>query len=154
MGGLVVIGFDGSPDAEHAVDVAARQLKADSALVVTAWHLPIAAVESSFPPLGTPTAPPLEDEGELKRLATETAAAGAARARAAGLDAEPALEHAAGPAAIAGALLDAAEQHDAELVVVGRRGMSRLRSVLLGSVSEAAVRDGRRPVLVVPAPTD
>jgi nucleotide-binding universal stress UspA family protein len=154
MAGLAIIGFDGSPDAEHAIDVAAGVLSADSALVVTAWHLPIAAVEAPIPPVGAPAAPPLEDEDELRRRATETAKAGAARATTAGLAAEPALRRAAGPSDIAKVLLDSAEERDAALVVVGRRGMSRIRSVLLGSVSEAAVRDGRRPVLVVPAPGD
>jgi nucleotide-binding universal stress UspA family protein len=151
MATLVVIGFDGSPDAELAIDVAARVVRADSALIVTAWHLPIAAVETPMPPVGAPTAPPLEDEHELERRALDTADDGARRARAAGLEAEPALQHAAGPSDIARVLFDSAEQHDAELVVVGRRGMSRIKSVLLGSVSEAAVRDGRRPVLVVPS---
>jgi nucleotide-binding universal stress UspA family protein len=152
MPGLVIIGFDGSPDAEQAIDVAAGVLKADSAMVVTAWHLPIAAGEMSLPPVGAPTAPSLQEEDDVKRNAAETAKAGAARATAAGFDAEPGLQHAAGPNEIAKVLLDTAEQRDADLVVVGRRGMSRIRSVLLGSVSEAAVRDGRRPVLVVPGP--
>jgi hypothetical protein len=31
VAGLVIIGFDGSPDAEHAIDVAAGALSADSA---------------------------------------------------------------------------------------------------------------------------
>jgi nucleotide-binding universal stress UspA family protein len=154
MAGLVIIGFDGSPDAENAIDVAAGVLSADSALVVTAWHLPIAAVETPIPPVGAPTAPPIEDEDELMRRATATAKAGAARATTAGLDAEPGLQRAAGPSDIAKVLLDTADERDAALVVVGRRGKSRIKSVLLGSVSEAAVRDGRRPVLVVPAPGD
>ena len=50
--------------------------------------------------------------------------------------------------------VDLAEERDATLVVVGRRGHSRLREVVLGSVSNAAVHDGRRPVLVVPSPED
>ena len=118
---------------------------------MTAWHLPIAAVDGPMTPAGAPTAPPLEDEHELERRGLEIADAGVRRARAAGLEAERALQHAAAPSDIAKALFDCAEQHDAELVVVGRRGMSRIKSVLVGSVSEAAVRDGRRPVLVVPS---
>jgi nucleotide-binding universal stress UspA family protein len=47
-------------------------------------------------------------------------------------------------------LCDVAESRDATLVVVGRRGLSRLKEVVLGSVSNAALHDGRRPVLVVP----
>jgi nucleotide-binding universal stress UspA family protein len=56
----------------------------------------------------------------------------------------------ASPEEIAEALCDLAEERDATLVVVGRRGQSRLKEVVLGSVSNAAVHDCRRPVLVVP----
>jgi len=83
--------------------------------------------------------------------AREIAEEGAARARAAGLAAGADVPQGESAGDIGAALLDAAEQHDADLVVVARRGISLFRAVVLGSVSDAAVRDGRRPVLVVPA---
>jgi nucleotide-binding universal stress UspA family protein len=56
-----------------------------------------------------------------------------------------------GAAADVGRLLGAlADEYEAELIVVGRRGVSRLEAVVLGSVSNDTVREARRPVLVVP----
>ncbi len=42
--------------------------------------------------------------------------------------------------------------HDAELIVVGRRGRGTLKSIVLGSVSSYVVHHATCPVLVVPAP--
>jgi nucleotide-binding universal stress UspA family protein len=47
-----------------------------------------------------------------------------------------------------------AEERDATAIVVGRRGISRLEAVVLGSVSDATVRQAHCPVLVVPAPDE
>lgn len=48
----------------------------------------------------------------------------------------------------ADALLDYIDSHRNTLLVVGRRGLSRARSLLLGSVSERLVREAPCPVLV------
>jgi len=50
------------------------------------------------------------------------------------------------------ALHRAAEDHGASVLVVGSRGRSALREVLLGSTALALLHQARRPVLVVPAP--
>jgi nucleotide-binding universal stress UspA family protein len=47
-------------------------------------------------------------------------------------------------------ILEAIHQVHPDLVVVGRRGLSRLESMLLGSISSAAVTHSPVPVLVVP----
>jgi nucleotide-binding universal stress UspA family protein len=46
-------------------------------------------------------------------------------------------------------ILCAAEETDAGLVVVGRRGLGGVKRLLMGSVSEGVVRHARWPVLVV-----
>jgi nucleotide-binding universal stress UspA family protein len=51
------------------------------------------------------------------------------------------------------AILDAADENDAAVVVVGARGRSGIGSALLGSVSYGVVHNSTLPVLVVP-PTD
>lgn len=151
MPGLVIIGYDASPDAEHAVDVAAARLSARAAIVVNVWETSLTAVEIDRP-LGAPPGPSREQDAVLEGAAFEIAEQGAVRARAAGLDAEAEVRRGAGAGGVARCLLDVAEERDAELLVVGHRGMGRLRTAVLGSVADAAVREGRRPVLVVPAP--
>lgn len=49
-------------------------------------------------------------------------------------------------------LLQFAEEHDADLMVLGSHGHGVMASVLLGSVAEGMVRKAEIPALVVPAP--
>jgi nucleotide-binding universal stress UspA family protein len=46
-------------------------------------------------------------------------------------------------------ILAYAEQHPATLVVMGRRGLSRMQSLMLGSVSDRVLQHARCPVTVV-----
>jgi nucleotide-binding universal stress UspA family protein len=50
-------------------------------------------------------------------------------------------------------ILEIAEQQDAPVIVMGQRGRSRLKVVLLGTVSRDVVNSFHRPVLLV-GPTD
>jgi nucleotide-binding universal stress UspA family protein len=47
------------------------------------------------------------------------------------------------------AIVQSAEQTDADLIILGTRGLTGLRKAVLGSVSEAVVGGTRRPVLLV-----
>jgi nucleotide-binding universal stress UspA family protein len=151
MAGLVVIGYDGSRHARHAIELAARPLGAEAAVIVNVWHRGLAGAEVAVPP-AVPTAPPLHADADLEHRAQQVADEGAALARDAGLIAETEVRPGASVGDIAAGLIEVAEQRDADFIVVGRRGMSRLRAVVLGSVSEATVRDASRPVVVVPTP--
>ena len=53
---------------------------------------------------------------------------------------------------VASAILDVADELDAEAIVVGSRGLTGVKSLLLGSVSHALLQHADRPVIVVPAP--
>ena len=84
----------------------------------------------------------IEREAELRTQE------GVDRARAAGLDAEgSALES---EAAVWQAVLSAAAERDAAVIVSGARGIGGARSALLGSVSSGLVNHAELPVLVVP----
>ena len=48
------------------------------------------------------------------------------------------------------AILDAAEEEDAGVLVLGSRGRSGVRSALLGSVSYGVAHHSTRPLLIVP----
>ena len=150
MAGLVVIGYDGSDDARRAVDLAAGALRADAAVVVNVWSIRVTAAQAGTP-FGAPSPPRETELQRSEQAARQLADEGAARAREAGLSAEPVVARGTTAGEIATALCDLAEERDATLVVVGRRGQSRLKEVILGSVSNAAVHDGRCPILVVPS---
>ena len=47
-------------------------------------------------------------------------------------------------------ILEYADSCDAGVIVVGSRGLSGIKSAVLGSVSHGLVNNSRRPVLVVP----
>jgi nucleotide-binding universal stress UspA family protein len=77
---------------------------------------------------------------------------GAGIARATGFDAVAIAAEAKGP--IWMAVEQAAEEHEAEAIVVGSRGLSGVKSLLLGSVSSGIVHHALRPTLVVRASGD
>ena len=72
---------------------------------------------------------------------------GVAIARDAGFEAEPLLTVADRPTAAL--IADQAEQLDAPAIVMGQRGMSGLKSAVLGSVSRDVVNAYHRPVVLV-----
>ena len=76
---------------------------------------------------------------------------GAGIARATGFDAISIVAEAKGP--VWAAVEQVAEEHDASAIVVGSRGFSGIKSLLLGSVSSGIVHHALRPTVVV-APND
>jgi nucleotide-binding universal stress UspA family protein len=90
-----------------------------------------------------PGAPMLEVE-EFDRT-EQIARAAAERASAAGVDAR---SHAAHGDVVA-CIVDAIERFDADLLVIGSRGLGAVSGAMLGSVSQALVRRSPVPVTVV-----
>jgi nucleotide-binding universal stress UspA family protein len=144
----VLLCYDGSEGAREAIAVAGQLLASREALVLN-------VVESLAPAVfygveGDATSPP---EGEVplhldsveaaRRLVSE----GVEAARAAGLDATPLVDVTPGAAALRIAKI--ADEYEASAIVVGARGLSKLKSIVLGSVSHEVVQYSKRPVLVV-----
>jgi nucleotide-binding universal stress UspA family protein len=145
--GALLICYDGSEDSKHAIQRAGRLLPGRHALVVTVWQ-PVAAM-GSFAWSGM-TASTI-NFAELDRAAAEDgrriADQGVRIAQEAGLEAEPAAVQATGP--VWKTILDIAGSRDAAMIVMGSRGLTGVRSMLLGSVSGAVVNHADRPTLVV-----
>jgi nucleotide-binding universal stress UspA family protein len=146
----LLICYDGSEDAKHAIERAGKLLPGRQALVVTVWQ-PIAG-EASLAWAGAPIS--MVNSVELDRAAAEEggriANEGVSLAQAAGLRAEPLVVEATG--SVWKTILDIAERYRAALIVMGSRGLTGMRSMLLGSVSSALAQQAHRPTLVIRQP--
>ena len=147
---MILIAYDGSKHGRRAIEVAAERL-AGPAVVL---HVLCAAPRA---PLATDamTGALLDEEAyvarerQLREEADRTAQEGARLAREAGLEAEPLVVEEPGHR-VWRAIIEAADQHDATMIVLGHRGGPALRTSLPGSVSRAVVAHCERPVVVVP----
>lgn len=146
--GPILIAYDGSPEARGAIAQAARLLPGARAVVLYARQ-PLEAVAAHLE--GHPALEQVRDIDATTTDASERLAAeGAQEARAAGLDASPRV--ASIPEAVTHeAILAAAEELDASVIVLGSRGRRAVRSLLLGSTSTNVLHGTKRPTLVVPA---
>jgi nucleotide-binding universal stress UspA family protein len=148
--GPLLLCFDGSEDARRAIERAGALFAGSRALVITVWQ-PIADLDS-FTWTGA-TASPV-DVVELNRAAAEdggrVADEGVRVALEAGLRAEPLAVEATG--SVWRTIVAIADRHDAAAIVMGSRGLTGVRSMLLGSVSSAVVHHADRPTLVIRQP--
>ncbi len=147
----ILIAYDGSEGARRAIAEAGRAFgPGRAAVVATVWcslaTLAPSAI-SGLPP-GVAQASVDQLDAAAEREAAAQAQEGAEAAQAAGFEAEP-LAHREDGAAWA-ATVALADQLDAAAIVVGSRGLSGVRSALLGSFSRGVVHNAHRPVLVVP----
>jgi len=147
----VLLCFDGSNDAATAIAKAGELLGPRTAVVLTVWEP--AALWAPYDPATILTAPmsklasrELGLDEIASQVARETSDRGVALARTAGFEARGSVAKGKSWRAIC----DEAQKLDAEPIVVGARGLSRVQSVLLGSVSSAVVVHAHRPVLVIP----
>ena len=148
----ILLCFDGSEDAVSAIASSGRTLASSVAVVLTVWEH--AADWLAYDPATIITAPisriashALGLDEIAREIAQQTAERGAELARLAGFEAEARVAEGKTWRSIC----DVAEEIDADPVVVGARGLSRVQSALLGSVSTALVVHAHRPVLVIPA---
>lgn len=143
----ILLCYDGSPGAQRAIHVAGALFPGREAVVLHIWR-PLAGVVAAYAivPIAT------YDETELRRAAMQLATDGAALAASAGLDARPEIAEATFDSDWR-AIVNAADSVGAGLVVLGARGLSAFKSVVLGSVSHGVSQHSHVPVLIVPPPT-
>jgi nucleotide-binding universal stress UspA family protein len=141
----LLIAYDGSEQASEAIAYAGQIFPAGTrATVLFAWEP--ALVGASAVGLAVPLPEQeIEHEGQLAERVSED---GAERARKAGFDAKGHAEEST--EATWRTIVDAADREDADLIVMGTRGLSGVKSLLLGSVSHQVAQHGARPVLIVP----
>ncbi|WP_100446387.1 universal stress protein [Glycomyces xiaoerkulensis] len=139
--GRIVVGVDGSPSSQRALDWALGQAKTTGAKVeaVQAWQIPAAYGAAVIMLPGE----------EFENAARESLNNAIEQA----LSAHPGVEveRYALEAHPAKALLDRAE--DADLLVLGSRGHGGFVGALIGSVSQHCINHAKCPVVVVRADT-
>jgi nucleotide-binding universal stress UspA family protein len=149
-GGPLLLCYDGSESATRAIRAAGTLCSPRFAVVVNLWKSWV----TEAPVLAGVARPVTAMTEELDAIATAlseaTTADGVRLAAEAGFDAQPVSACSAG--SLWRSLLDLADEHDAEALVLGTRGLTGLSRVL-GSVSNGVVHHSRRPVLVVPEPS-
>jgi nucleotide-binding universal stress UspA family protein len=149
---VILIAYDGSADSKEAVAQAARLFPGDDAVVLTVWQRYIDTMSRAGIVIGAPTVIDVDEVDD----ATEDAARDAARAgadTATGLGLAAKGETVVLTTSTADALIHEARRIEARAIVIGSRGLTGIKSALLGSISHAVLQHADRPVVVVPSPT-
>jgi len=141
MARTIVIGYDGSVGAGHALEKAVElaRLEAARVVVVFAYEIPAA--------YGGETG---DYRRAVRELAEETTAAAVPLLEEAGLEYEIELV----PERPVQGLVDVAEKTGASMIVIGTSGEHPIKGVVLGSVPQKLLYVSHVPVLVVPGPVE
>jgi nucleotide-binding universal stress UspA family protein len=151
----ILIAYDGSPSADHAIREAGGLLAGRRALVVVVYEQGVGFEFEELPSvtIGAPPAPldirmALDVDRELAERSQMVARHGAELAREAGFEAEAlaVAEDADTPAAET--IVTVAREQGAAAIVLGAHGHSRLSEVVLGSTSRDVIRRAPCPVVV------
>src|SRR3954471_8801965 len=142
--GPLVLCYDGSDAAEHAIRIAPILVGRGRAARVLYVYKPMErSLGVAQGITGGRIDAPVSGEADANDLIDR----GVAFARGAGFEVEPVLVQA--DRGIAEIITATAEEVDAPAIVMGQRGRSGLKSALLGSVSRDVVNAYHRPVIIV-----
>lgn len=146
---MILIAYDGSDDANAAIEQASKLFPGAQTTVLTVWQRFIDTMARVGGGLGV-----IVDFDEIdqdsEKAAGEKAEQGAGLAREAGLDAH--ARTAVVETTVADAILADAAALAASAVVCGSRGFTGVKSLMLGSVSHHLLQHADLPVVVVPSP--
>ena len=139
----VIYCYDGSEPSRHALEMGSAILGEAHAEVVCVWR----SIWNTTAGLAYGVLP--QDAVDAAETAAHQAAAALAEQGAALVDISTAVALRSDDS-IWERILEYADSCDAGVIVVGSRGLSGIKSAVLGSVSHGLVNNSRRPVLVVP----
>jgi nucleotide-binding universal stress UspA family protein len=155
-GGPVVIAFDGSPSAEHAVREAGALLSGRRALVLSVWTpgvgweaVELPAASMGLPPAALDVNAALDVDHAMLERAQRVARHGAVLADEAGFEAEPLVTADEPGRSVAETIIKVARERGAQAILVGAHGHGRVAEVMLGSTSRDLIRHADCPVVVV-----
>jgi nucleotide-binding universal stress UspA family protein len=137
--GQIVVGYDGSDCGNAALDAALELAKGLGDGIVVVF---------GYAPPGLWGGEIAEHEEAIEEFGERVMGQAKERAAAAGVVPEVEMVAKRGT----DALIDAAEQRDARMIVVGSYGDPPLKGMILGSTPNKLLHLSDRPVLVVPAP--
>jgi nucleotide-binding universal stress UspA family protein len=133
----IMIATDGSDNAKMAVEHAAELARLTGSKEAFIVHICTAC--------GTD----LDPDEENMEAANDIVQEAAALMEAAGLDVAVHVETEYPPESVGNAIIEIAFDQQADLVVMGSRGLSEFKGMLLGSVSSKVVQKAACPVLVL-----
>ncbi len=133
----ILVGYDGSEQSEKAIDVAITMAQCGDSYV-----LALAVARPPEPPTSVELEAALDDAREhfevgLKKVVERAQSHGVT------IEADYAVGHPGEQ------LIHRAEQDHFDLIIVGRRGTSLFKKMILGSTSERVLRYANCPVMVV-----
>ncbi len=151
---MILLAYDGSDDAKAAITATGRLHPGRDVTIVTVWERfydAMARTGSMTMALGSAYSESTESDRRTEEAAAALAEEGGALAGEAGLIAFPrtATRH----NGIAETLLRTAAEVGADLIVVGTRGRSAMKTFVMGSVSHDLLQHADRPVMVTPSAT-
>jgi nucleotide-binding universal stress UspA family protein len=140
----IMVAFDGSKDATSAVRLAASLSKRFSSelIVIHVFGSPSVGLSAAS---GMPLPDYSELEDAAKAAGEKVLAAGMQVAAESGVEAKGELKESP---SVVEALVEYAEKQNVDLIVVGTRGMTGFRKLIMGSVSSGLVGHAHCPVLV------
>lgn len=144
MSNSVLVAVDGSEGGARALQYASDRAKLQGAKLIVTY-----VIEWSPYTFNTPEENAerhMRREQEIERATSSVVEPAAALLKARDIDYETVVRH--GPPAET--LIKLAEKHNVQQIVIGRRGQSKIKNLLFGSVAGNLVQTSPVPVVVVP----
>lgn len=142
--------YDGSERADHAIAVTARLFPGVRVHVLNVWE-PLERIVARYSALGPYFGDGVGDaDAGIESDSTVAAEAGAKLANDAGLEAT--AHTATLRTSVWEAVLEAADALDVDVIITGTRSLRGVREVLSNTLSHSLIQNSKRSVLAIPMP--